>query len=290
LSSSIPRLGQVSLQDSRWAGFTLVELLVSVLVLVLILLLCTEMLTIVVSSWNLGRAQADNFSKARVALDIIAQDVEAEVVRQDLPAFFNTTAPALTFYTKEPGLLSPTTTGTRPLSRVLYYVTNEADGSCVLRRSANGFNFGDDVGYSPATWSVQMNTPTIDADIGPGVLIMNYQFIGTSGLNIVPANVNNAWANSGTLPGIGNLRAVIISMAVIDGRSLKVLTGMGKLSQLQTNFSTSDPGPIASFASSWQAQLEGATQPLRTGGIPASVLTGLKTFERTVMLPALTKE
>jgi hypothetical protein len=273
------------------SAFTLVELLVAMVVLTIVVLLCAQMLVVVATTWNSGRSQADNFSKARIAMDIITHDVESAVIRQDLPAFFSgPTSPALTFYTKQAGLLTSSTTGNRPISRVLYSVAIAADQSCVLRRSSNGFNFGDDLGYSPAVWAVPMGATPINSDIGPGVLVMNYQFIDTTGLDVLPANINNGWANSATKSGVQSLRAITLSMAVIDGQNLKTLISLGKVSQLQKNFDTTDdPGRVQSFASAWQTQVDSPAHPLNSGGVPTNVLRGLKTFERTVMLPSLTR-
>jgi len=286
---------RVSEQDNDLEGFTLIELLVSMAVMAILVVLFVQMLTMGMSAWNSGRSQADNFSQARVALDVIARDLATAAVRKDLPAFFDaSSSPALTFYTEQQGLIATNTTGNRPLSRVFYQVTNGGDGSSLLRRSANGFNFGDEVGYSPAVWGVVMATnSTFDADIGRGVLVMKHQFIGTNGLNVLPAGVNNAWTNSTNspaLPGIKSLRALTISMAVVDGETLKLLNSLGKLSQLQANFETNDPGAVRSFASTWQAQLDNPNHPLANGGIPIKLLRGLKTFERTIMLPTPLKE
>lgn len=271
------------------ASFTLVEMLVSMVVLVILVVLCAQVLGMAMNTWKSGRSQADNFNQARIALDIMARDLETAVVRQDLPAFFSGSTPALTLYTKQAELLSSGVTGNRPLGRVLYAVTTGADGSSLLRRSVNGFNFGDDLGYSPAAWSVAMTSPTIDDDIGSGVLAMKYQFIGPDGLNVLPSKVNQAWTNSASLPGIQSLRAVILSIAVIDGENLKLLNGQGKRAVLQGNFSAADPGSLRSFADAWQAQLDGAGHPLAQGGVPEKTLMGLKFFQRTVILPPSTK-
>ena len=270
-------------------GFTLLELLVAMAVLTLLLLLCSQVLMVAISTWTSGRSQADNFSQARVALDIIARDLETAVLRKDTPAFFNSSGPMLTFYTRQVGLISSNASGNRPISRVAYNVTTDSSGNSVLRRSANGFNFGDDMGYSPATWAVLLASPSYDADIGPGVLVLKYQFIGSDGLDVMPANVNPGWTASGATPGVGTLKAVTLSMAVIDAESLKVLNASGKLAALQANFTADDPGQLRSFATAWQAQLDSAAKPLATGTIPARAIDGIKVFERTVMIGALSK-
>ncbi|MEZ0298275.1 MAG: type II secretion system protein J [Candidatus Methylacidiphilales bacterium] len=270
-------------------SFTLVELMVSMAILAVLTLLFLQIFTTSSNLWISGRAQAENFSQARVALDVISRDLEAGVFRQDLPAFYAADgSSAFTFYSKQQGLKGLGETSARPLSFIRYEVTNIDGGTSVLRRTSGGFDYGTDVGYSRATWTVQMAPQAFDADIGPGVLIMKYQFISTNGLNILPQDVNQAWTNkpgNPEVPGVQNLGAAIISLAVVDGRSMKILQASGKLAQLQANFQTNNPGNLLSYRSAWQAQLENPSSPLTAGAVPQEALRGLRTFERTVMLP-----
>jgi len=266
------------------AAFSLIELLVAMAVLAVLLILLTQVFSMVSGIWNAGRSQADNFAQARVALDVMGRDLQAAVLRPDLPAFFVGGAPELAFYTKQQSLASATNSGNRPLSQVSYVVTNTIDGSS-LRRSARGFNFGEDVGYSPTNWTMPAGQTTFDSDIGPGVLIARHQFIATNGLNILPSAVAEGWADSGTRPGVSSLRAVTLSLAVVDRDSLRLLRESGKLDQLLQNFSGSNPGGIRSFAAAWQDQLDDSSSPLAQGGVPIRILRNLKIFERTVVLP-----
>lgn len=276
---------------SRWRpapalcrAFSLLEMLVAVAVLAVVVVLFSQMVAMVMKTWNAGRSQADNFAQARIALDVMNRDLEALSRSSDLPAFYIDGLPQLAFYTKQQSLVTPTANGTRPLCRIIYSVTNLA-GTSLLRRSARGFNFGDDVGFSPTNWSVATNGTAFDSDIGPGVLLMRHQFISTNGLNILPGEVNVGWTNLATTNGVASLRSVVISLAVIDRDHLKVLQDAGKLAQLQANFGTNNPGPLLSYASTWQAQLNDSARPLLAGGVPPAVLRGLKIFERTVLLP-----
>jgi hypothetical protein len=215
---------------------------------------------------------------------MMSRDLEGAVLRPDLPAFFIAGAPSLSFYTRQQGLVTDTNSGNRPLSRVAYSVTNTAAGSS-LRRSSRGFNYGEDLSYSPTNWSVPTGGPAFDSDLGPGVLIVRQQFIGTNGLNILPEKLFAGWTNSGTNSGVGAVRAMTISLAVVDRDTLRLLMESGKLGQLQANFSTNDPGAIRSYAKAWQDQFDDPAAPFAAGGVPKRVLRGLRIFERTVSLP-----
>lgn len=265
-------------------GFSLIELLVAMAVLAILLVLLAQMFSMVSNTWRAGRSQVDNFAQARVALDVIGRDVESSVLRPDLPSFFVSGAPQFAFYTRQQSMVSETNSGNRPLSRVFYSVTNGAQG-CNLRRSAHGYNFGEDVGYSPASWSVPGGGSAFDSDIGPGVLVMRQQYIGTNGRNILPENIQASWTNVGTNAGIGALRAVTVSLAVVDRDAVQLLLTSGRLQQFQSNFGAVDPGAVRSFASAWQDQLDDPSAPLAAGGIPPRVLRSLRIFERTVTLP-----
>lgn len=265
--------------------FSLVELLVAICVLTILGLLLSQMLIMVSNTWKIGRSQADNFSQARSALDLIAGDIEGGVIRPDLPAFFSGNSDALIFYTKQQGLKASSKTGNRPFSAVSYSVINVGGTNSMLRRTASGFDYGDAVNYTASDWNVTTTGPSFDSDIGPGVLLMKYQFISTNGVNVLPNQVNPTWTNSMTRLGIRSLRAVIISVAVIDSENIKLLQSAGKLEQLRSNLSTNNPGAIRSYRSLWQDQIDSASRPLTSGGIPPQALRGLRTFERAVMLP-----
>lgn len=267
-------------------AFSLLEMLVAVAVLAVVVVLFSQMVAMVMRTWNAGRSQADNFAQARVALEVMSRDLEAMVRTPDLPAFSIDGQPRLAFHTKQQGLVAPTENGTRPLCRIIYTVTNVA-GTSLLRRSAKGFNFGEDVGFAPTNWSVATNGAVFDSDIGPGVLLLRHQFIGTNGLNLLPGEINAGWTNLATTNGVSSLRAVVLSLAVLDRDHLKILQDAGKLAQLQANFGTNNPGALLSYASTWQAQLNDSARPLLAGGVPAVVLQGLKIFERTVLLPPI---
>lgn len=271
-------------------GFSLVELVVSMTILTILVAIFAQIFTMVSGTWSSGQAQAKNFNQARIALDVISRDIQSAVIRRDLPAFFQDGVGALTFFTKEKSLKLDGAMGTRPLASVLYEVET-IDGESILSRKSRGFDYGDPISYSPTEWSIPTGQVGLRSGVGPGVLVMRYQFIGADGKNHLPAQVNGAWTESAALPGVETLRAVIVSIAVIDDEGVKLLQStVGGLESLRQNFSTADPGPLRSYSAVWQAQMDDGTQPLATGGVPRKVLQNIRTFERTTLLPVLRKE
>ncbi len=64
------------------AGFTLIEVLVSALLTSIVMIMLFSVLVGTLEAWDGGTSRLDNNSDARMALDIIARDLEAMVVRQ----------------------------------------------------------------------------------------------------------------------------------------------------------------------------------------------------------------
>lgn len=270
-------------------GFSLVELVVSVTVLTILVALFSQIFTLVSGTWSAGRAQANNFTQARIAMDVMSRDLQGAVIRRDLPAFFQNDATALIFFTKEKSLKPDGVLGNRPMAAVQYLVET-INGESMLSRKSRGFDYGDEIGYSSTSWNIPLPEVGLNSGIGPGVLVMRYQFIGSDGENRLPSQVNQEWAKSNSLPGVETLRAVIVSLAVLDEEGIKLLQATGALDSLRQKFSTADPGPLTSFSSVWQTQMDDPAQPLGIGGVPRKALQGLRTFERTTLLPVLRRE
>lgn len=85
-------------------AFTLIEMLVAIAVLALLLVMLTQIFSIVSDTWLGGQARQDSFSKARVLMDMVAQDLKSGVFRSDLASFPDPANPV--FYTKRSGFSS----------------------------------------------------------------------------------------------------------------------------------------------------------------------------------------
>ena len=68
-------------------AFTLVEMLVAIAVLALVTVLIADMMGSVSSAWNRSREKMDNFGKGRALLNLLQQELQNAVLREDLPVF-----------------------------------------------------------------------------------------------------------------------------------------------------------------------------------------------------------
>jgi type II secretory pathway pseudopilin PulG len=142
------------------AGFTLVELLVTVGVLVVLVLLFTQLLNSAASITTLGHKQMDADSQARELLDRMAIDLAQMVKRPDVDYYLKSsqtgrpdcstcttqigTNDQIAFYCATPGYYSttpaptPSYTGKSPISLVSYRVNSDNTSSSYNRMERMG--------------------------------------------------------------------------------------------------------------------------------------------------------
>jgi type II secretory pathway pseudopilin PulG len=292
------RSGQaLPLQRDGAAGFTLVELLVSVGVLVVLVLLATQLLNSTAAITTLGHKQMDADSQARQLLDRMAIDFAQLVKRSDLDFFAKgTVAPnsvggamtgndQMAFYSAVPGYYPPTGSQS-PVSLVAYRVNSDSTSSSYNKMERmgkglvwNGISLTDTpvvfmpltIGVSPAsplgTWPAATSSSAFDAAyevIGPQVFRLEYCYLlRTNGsLSITP-------------PGdVSGIAAIIVDIAVIDSKSKVLLTNAqitslaGQLSDYAANMV---PGQLRN---SWQNTLNANTI------LPRPALSGVRLYER----------
>jgi len=266
-------------------GFTLVEILVAVTILVIIVLLFGQMLAIMSKSWTYGHGRANNFTKARAMLDLLARDIQAGVFRPDLAAFPTSgTTATLEFYTQRPGIPGATTTQLRSISVVQYTFigpTNpnggipntleRADSPILWTDPASNLLFGSATAFTL--------TPTA-RDTAGGVVAFELYFIQTDG-------TFSATFTPLTTGGVANTphtRAVSIALAVINDQTIQQLTSaqLTTLNGLLTTTAIPDNPPKHSIKAYWDTYLN---TTMNWSNYPKSLSTGLATFERYVTLP-----
>jgi hypothetical protein len=243
----------------------LIELLTAIAILAVIVLVLVQMAGMASTTWLGVQKQANNFSKARAMLDLIARDVQSGIYRDDLAAFPSGSA---AFYTKRPGVVSGSA-AMRSVSLVKYEISTSSTNSILSRGdmaiswsgSANAISFGN-ASTLPADTSVTMR------DTAPGVVAFKVLFIKADG-----TTTTTYPTTSGTNP----VRAVGISLAVVDDSSLKRLTP-GNINALQQALSASTTG-TGSPTAAWDAYLTS-----HWASYPRGLSGGLKMFERYVFI------
>jgi len=243
-------------------GFSLVEMLVAIAVLTLMTLLLAQMFSSVSRTWLGGQARVDNFSKARVLLDLACEDLRSGVFRPDLAAFPGTN---LTFYTRRPGFQSGAG-DLRDVSLVSYVTQPDGtllrgDLAVAWTNNASSISFGN-------TNALPHASSVTARDMASGVLGFRVLFIGTNGgltSTYAPAN---------------GLRGFSVGLAVVDGGTMKKLTSP-QLDTLRAGLEGALSG-TNSIRADWENHLQSG---LNWQSYPKDLGSGLRIFERYVSLP-----
>jgi hypothetical protein len=277
----------------RVAGFTLVELLVSVGVLVMFVLLATQLLNSAASITTLGHKQMDADSQARQLLDRMSIDVAQLVKRSDVDFFGKeTTAPnsvggamagndRIAFYSGLPGYYPPTGPQS-PVSLVAYRINSDSTSSSYnkLERMGkglvwNGVSLTDTpIVFMPltisASWPAATSSSASDTAyevIGPQVFRFEYRYLRTDGTLSITPPIN-----------VSGIAAIIADIAVIDSKS-KVLLNNAQITSLAAQLVDyavgMGPGQLRT---QWQNTLDTSTT------LPRPAVSGIRLYERHLYL------
>jgi len=249
------------------SAFTLLELLTAFCVLTLLILLMSQMWSAAGASAQEGKRRIDNFSKARSTLDVFSRDVRAGIFRSDLAAFVNDAgAPTIALYTQRPGVGSDV----RNVSLVVYQIDKDKArlkrGAMPLRwnDTTDSFSFGN-------TNSLPMIANVIPEDVANGILRVGIYFVDASGA------MSKSYSDQ--------TRAIGITLATVDEDTLKVLSP-AQLARLTASDQAlpDDPSssPTKTLKSFWEGKVSSSGF---FEGYPSQLRSGLRIFERYVMLP-----
>ncbi len=259
--------------DGRRAArsFTLVEILAAVAVLAIILALVARIMALAGATWTQGKKRANNFVKARAALDIVTRDVQQGIFRDDMPAFSAGGGVTNAFYTLRQ---SGSQAGGRSLSLVCYQIQAGATNA-MLQRMAAPLPWGTPLPFGQGT--IPTATFTNAQDIVDGVLCLAVSFVRPDGV------LTNAYT--------AGVKAIGIDLVVVDDSTLDLLNRTGKLGPLLGDAAFSVPAVLTvtnTPGQVWRANIDraaGAAHPLPYASYPAGLGEGIRCFERYVPLP-----
>ena len=273
-------------------GFTLVELMVSIVVLALLVLFVSSLVNSAATITTLGNKQMDADSQARQLLDRMAVDFAQMVKRDDVDFFAKgTVAPKsaggamtvndqIAFYSGVGGYQPSTSTSRQhsPISLVAYRINSQNK----LERMGKGLVWNGSTSDTPvvfmpltiaATWSAATNTAT-DADyeeIGPHVFRFEYYYIlGNGTPSITPP------------ASISGIAAIIVDIATTDPKSKALLDNSKQVAPPNDN-TTKLAGRLGDYASGmgpgqllaqWQSVLDSTTD------MPRPAISGVRLYER----------
>ncbi len=259
---------------SNRRAFTLLELLVSMAVLALVVVLAASIVQMAARSWLSGKAQADNFAKARSSLDLIAREIRAGVFQRDVVAFEAPGgSPDFRFVSRHAA-----TQGGRELQTLRYVVdgldaTEPAADEIGLFRTSRRWAFTQ---KAAITNELDMGAGT-PQQIGPGVLAFAYRFFTANGEALQAFNFD--YKDRGAA---GNTGVVRIACAVADDRTLDLLVSTGSLKPLVEALQSDAEDGAAMPTASWEATFLSLEE---NNDLPVIALQGLRVFEFTIYLP-----
>ena len=291
---------RLPLQCRGAAGFTLVELLVSMGVLVLLVFLSTQLINSATTVAILGHKRMDADSEARQVLDRMAIDFAQMMKRADVDYYVKLATQQqqkndqIAFYSAVPGYY-PSSGAQSPVSLVAYRVNSDPSSSSYnkMERLGKGLVWnGASTTDTPMvflnlrignTWpsAVSMTLPDPNYEvIGPDLFRFEYYYLLTNGaLSDGPCLDAN---NCTTLNGWRDVAAIVVDIAVIDPRS-KVLLTAQQIASLNgnsglTNFLTDwsqDLNRPGKLLQQWQNRLNRITNLPR-----GQAVAGVRAYER----------
>lgn len=261
-------------------GFTLIELMVAVAVLSLVTLILTSLVQSTASVWRTGQLRVDNYTKARLALDLAAQDVAGAVLMAGLPEpVFDAPNRSFSLMSKRPGMiLAERRFGGRNVAYVTYRLERGGAADVLgLQRGDAGYDFLP----GALTASVPPVVPTLAAGLFPSGA---YQSVGPGVLGFTAVFLRQ----DGTLhPDYleGETVGIFLAVVVADPPSLQLLGQGGRMASLvavldnrslMPNGTAREPLPRKAWTD--------ALAPLQANW-PPPLLSGVRIFQRYVKLP-----
>lgn len=285
----------------RAAGFTLVEMLLSVTVLALIVLLVSRLFNQASALTTSGNKRMDVDSEARPFLNRFAVDIAQMVKRPDVDYYLKSAGSQIgndqiAFYTMVPGYNS---SAASPVSLTAYRVNTQRRAE----RMGKGLIWNGDASVgSPmvflpltiaATWVEATNSsPETDYElIAPNVFRFEYYYLLRNGnLSDIPWDTT---AGHTAVDGFRDVASISIAIAAIDPKSRQLLDNSSQVTPPNDNLTKlisklSDysvgmtPGQLLT---NWQDVLNNTRAPdAEIAAMPRPGITGVRLYERHIQL------
>ena len=297
-----------SLQRHSCRGFTLAEMLISVILLAFLVLFVSRLVNSAATITTLGNKRMDADSQARQLLDRMAIDFDQMLKRSDVSYWVkaaNNTEPGndqIAFFSAVPGYLASTQSSYQSNVGLVAYRVNRVNAASTsynkVERMGKGLNLNGayagsitplvflDNAATPTTtilsiWPNATSATATDTDyepIGPNVFRLEYYFLTSASPPTLVAYPTSSfkvptldWSTVDKI-NIKDVSAIVVAIAVIDPRSRVILTNpqVTNLIGLLPDYTTGMvPGQLLA---AWQTALDGAT--------PRQAIQGVRLYER----------
>ncbi|PTY03046.1 hypothetical protein DB346_07270 [Verrucomicrobia bacterium LW23] len=282
-------------------AFTIAELLVAGAVLALLMVMVAQ----IVQSGGLAIAGSRKYlaadAQARDVFSRLQVDLSRMPRRADVDALFSARNNALFFFSEGPGFYASANAADRnALSLIGYRVNTNAQ----LERLGKGLAWTNSLALTypaplatnatpaPAStlqgaWGTTIGTPPdftngTDADyhvLADGVFRLFYCFQQSDGRYVLTLG------NNPVLGKFQDATAIIITLAVLDGESRKVVADTSKLAAALPDPSLADLNNRVLPAQLWQAAVNDAATFAAAAEIPRSAAARVRIYQRSFPLP-----
>ena len=273
---------------SKRSGFTVIEILVSIIILIVLGLMASSVLQRTAAILGDGNKRADNFALARLSLNLMNQDLGLAVLRSDLTRFpdHSNGGSRLAFWAERRGVetaATPIRFGERRLSAIEYVLdtTNPDVSKLGLYRGSSALLVSDTLPLNPA---FPMSQPADTSHpqyvmIGPGVIDFQIQFQRRDG-----SMAGQYYYDSNDPRAAANTLGAVVSLAVVDARSHEQLIRSSMLSKLADwlrNTANSNPGNV-SHAKHWMDKSSSASDTQ----LPPLAKQSVRFYDRLILISA----
>lgn len=248
----------------REGGFSLIELLVACAILCILLVALLSITNSTLSVAKLSQRRMDGGAAIRSALDRMAADLSAALVRDDLPPLFVISSATngsdeIYFVAQSEGY-----DGDRGVATIGYRIR---DGK--LERVAQGAGWtNNQIAFAKP---LEINTiASTNFDIaGSKIFRLKFEFIGTNGMRITNLIPPTNWSQ---------VSALVVNLAGIDSRALQ--SASGNQEQLADLLPGIASVPATGILADWQSTLD--SDGFYTGNaiFPAETRRGIRVRQR----------
>lgn len=268
-----------SLSRNGAAGFTLMELMVTMAILTIILGMALQVTNSTRNSIRISEGKSVNDSYARKAFAQIGRDFSQIIARDDVRVELTSRSgnDKLAFLCNTRGLDASGAIGDRLVSLVTYELEQDPREGVVLRRGSNGHRFSD-----PATQSLNLNPAVQFSSVPtPNVQTLSRNVIRFEVEYLVQGTNGVTRENTFTGNSISNLKGVVITLATLDDRGRRSV-GPSRIETLAGRFPDSASG--RNTAEAWNRIRDDLARN-GAAGLPKDALQSIRCYERTFLIP-----
>jgi prepilin-type N-terminal cleavage/methylation domain-containing protein len=267
-----------SSHPTRRAGFTLIELVVSMAVLTIMLTMVLQITNSARNAVKLTESKSNNDAIARRAFDRISRDLAQIVIRDDARFEFksNPGNDQISFLTHTKGFTASGSAGDRDVSLVSYSILYDPTLGEKLLRGSSGNLFAD----TPAAalkLDASLPFPAVSPDnlqlLSNNVIRFEVEYVIQGGSGITQEITAPATSQ--------NLRGLVITLVTLDDWGRRAIKP-DRLESLAANFT--DAATAKQTLKTWSLKRDELAKS-GIAGLPKDALQSIRCYQRTFLIP-----